>query len=612
MRVLRALVLASLVALGTASCLAVLLPPYGPGAVRSPRKSPGIDDIARLGILRNAGPAAGARDGVIVASPSRGERADEPDYYVRLVIAASLVRIGLISTAEQQYTWTRDAALTLSALLPSFLPEDYLVPYVPHNATPADVDTTLEPFVRAFVGAQADLQVVKTRSGELSTGGLNEPKFSVDGTAFNGEWGRPQRDGPALRALALIPYAHYLLDRGFPADVKYVEEVLYRRGQWEARSVIRNDLDEVARGWRWPGFDLWEEAYGHHLFTLLACLRALQAGQILAARLGDHDTARRYRHEAEAVEADLPHFFDADGGYWRASLPARPGSRDDASGGEPLTLKRQDEARLADETGSHDKQAPLHRDRTGKDCAAALATIHLGASVPPGPGAPQLLWPGASDVLSTLRVYVLSFKGLYAINERDWTRGWAVGRYAEDVYDGVGQSEGNPWFICTYAVAEALYSAQSALVSAGEIVIDDLSAPFWSDVVRRAARPGVRWERGRTACARAIGQLGARVPLVRRWFPFDDAVRRLGDVAAAYVRVGETRAVRGTMSEQMSRHDGGPTGARDLTWSYAAYLTVSRARAAARHRLLLCAGVTGRLRAWRTQWRAVRVVAGER
>jgi hypothetical protein len=28
-----------------------------------------------------------------------------------------------------------------------------------------------------------------------------------------------ESDGPALRALAMIPYAHFLLDRGWPADI---------------------------------------------------------------------------------------------------------------------------------------------------------------------------------------------------------------------------------------------------------------------------------------------------------------------------------------------------------------------------------------------------------
>ena len=68
------------------------------------------------------------------------------------------------------------------------------------------------------------------------------------------------RDGPALRALATIPYAHYLLDRAFPADIQYVRERLYDPVfVTEPGKVIKNDLEEVAAGWWKAGFDIWEE-----------------------------------------------------------------------------------------------------------------------------------------------------------------------------------------------------------------------------------------------------------------------------------------------------------------------------------------------------------------
>jgi glucoamylase len=57
----------------------------------------------------------------------------------------------------------------------------------------------VQPTIEAYIAAQANLQTVPNLSGDLSTGGLGEPKFNIDGTAFTGSWGRPQRDGPALR-----------------------------------------------------------------------------------------------------------------------------------------------------------------------------------------------------------------------------------------------------------------------------------------------------------------------------------------------------------------------------------------------------------------------------
>ena len=41
------------------------------------------EEVAWDRILRNIGPIAGASDGVVIASPSSGDRDDEPDYYVR-------------------------------------------------------------------------------------------------------------------------------------------------------------------------------------------------------------------------------------------------------------------------------------------------------------------------------------------------------------------------------------------------------------------------------------------------------------------------------------------------------------------------------------------------
>ena len=57
----------------------------------------------------------------------------------------------------------------------------------------------LQSEIEDYISAQAYLQTVSNPSGGLSTGGLGEPKFNVDETAFTGAWGRPQRDGPALR-----------------------------------------------------------------------------------------------------------------------------------------------------------------------------------------------------------------------------------------------------------------------------------------------------------------------------------------------------------------------------------------------------------------------------
>lgn len=62
-----------------------------------------------------------------------------------------------------------------------------------------------------FINSQTTLQTVSNPSGDLFSGGLGEPKFHVDESAYQGDWGRPQRDGPALRATALISFGQWLI-----------------------------------------------------------------------------------------------------------------------------------------------------------------------------------------------------------------------------------------------------------------------------------------------------------------------------------------------------------------------------------------------------------------
>ncbi len=66
-----------------------------------------------------------------------------------------------------------------------------------------EYDGSLQAEIANYIIGQAKLQTVSNPSGDLSDGrGLGEAKYEVDGSAFTGGWGRPQRDGPALRAIA--------------------------------------------------------------------------------------------------------------------------------------------------------------------------------------------------------------------------------------------------------------------------------------------------------------------------------------------------------------------------------------------------------------------------
>ncbi|CAD0040171.1 unnamed protein product [Aureobasidium pullulans] len=140
------------------------------------------------------------------------------------------------------YTWTRDSALVFKALVDQLIAGN----------------KSLEPLIQQYISAQANLQQVNNPSGGLCSGGLAEPKFEVNLTPFTGAWGRPQRDGPALRATAMIAYSRYLI----------------------------NDLSYVTQYWNQTGFDLWEEINSSSFFTTAVQYRALIEGNNLATQLG--------------------------------------------------------------------------------------------------------------------------------------------------------------------------------------------------------------------------------------------------------------------------------------------------------------------------------------
>jgi glucoamylase len=127
-------------------------------------------------------------------------------------------------------------------------------------------------------------------SGSVSSGGLGEPKFNADGSAFTGAWGRPQRDGPALRATAVITYANWLIRNG---NSSYVSSSLW--------PMIKLDLDYVQQYWNQSTFDLWEEVQSSSFFTTAVQHRSLREGATLATTLGQTSSVSGYTSAANSL-----------------------------------------------------------------------------------------------------------------------------------------------------------------------------------------------------------------------------------------------------------------------------------------------------------------------
>ncbi|KAF8443015.1 glycoside hydrolase family 15 protein [Boletus edulis BED1] len=176
--------------------------------------------IAKAGLLANIGSSgslsSGAYPGIVIASPST----TNPNYL---------------------YTWVRDSSLVFKTLIDQYT---------------LGQDTSLRSLIDSFVQAEATIQQVTNPSGTVSTGGLGEPKFYINETAYEEPWGRPQRDGPALRSTAIITYANWLIADG---NTSHVTGALW--------PVLRLDLDYVANNWNQTTFDLWEELDSSSFFT---------------------------------------------------------------------------------------------------------------------------------------------------------------------------------------------------------------------------------------------------------------------------------------------------------------------------------------------------------
>ncbi|GAA98042.1 glycoside hydrolase family 15 protein [Mixia osmundae IAM 14324] len=454
----------------------------------------------------------GTDAGCMVASPST----ELPDYW---------------------YQWTRDTALVLKSVVQRWIETD---PAASGRDLPASREwSRLELLIRRVADEQIKMQHEQTPSGGFATGGLGEVKFHVNGSAFAGPWGRPQRDGPALRATVMTAVAHHLLNRpvhnnsNSGLDVDYVKEKLYD-GKFPSQSLIKADLEYVAHYWQSVGFDLWEEVKGAHFFTLLVSQRALRDGAGLAERLGDAKACRFYCEQAQKLEKKLAQFWYPDKRYLLASL---------------------------DWASDHGKHSWL-------DIANILAVNH----------APSSSYPIRSDrIMSTHYLVTESFRSIYKINAPDLlqppsgkVRGLAIGRYPEDVYNGtygtLGQTVGHAWHLATLGAAEYLYKLANDIAHSSEaLTITSVSAPFAQDIFLHAVK-NARIQPGAILLPSSAASQTFVKGLVRK--------------ADAYLRTVQhfTSYPNGSLSEQYHRDSGAPAGARDLTWSYAAFVSCAQAR----------------------------------
>jgi glucoamylase len=436
--------------------------------------------------------------GSILASPEIASYDPNPDYF---------------------FHWLRDSAIVIDALRVLIAdgtlgPEAlaYLADFVQFSLKLCQLDgrallgrgdfrRAVDPSFLVHLRSDDELwQVVGDRA-------LGEVRYNADGTLDLIKWARPQNDGPALRALAVMRFGR-------------LDGCRERADEEPVRALLRYDLDYTLSHWREPCFDLWEEVSGHHYHTRLAQYAALADGAASMEAIGDAARARSYREAAQEMLRRLDAHFDPDDGVYLCRLIEES---------EPPSA------------------APARR----LDIAVLLGVIHAARTQGPH----SVLDPKA---LATLTRLEQLFASEYRINlGRAANCAPAMGRYADDVY-----YSGGAYYFSTLGAAQFYFRFAEAIGAGATIPVSQENRALLAEML---AEP-----------PEALAAASLEPRFRERLF---EAVLDRGDMFIAMVRANTPAS--GELSEQFDQTTGAQTSAKNLAWSYAAFITAFASRKAA-------------------------------
>lgn len=238
--------------------------------------------------------------GSILASPRIASWDPEPDYFHHWIRDSAIV-IAAVPQAIAIEPDRRDEWLNIVADFVTFS----LAISDPARQGPAEnpLHATARPSHVEYLRPDAELAALHGSSW------LEEPRVSADGSPDLEQWGRPQDDGPALRASALMGVLDALPEAASP----------------QAETLIARDLAHLLRVAGRPCLGPWEEWPPRRTsFTLLVQWDALERG---GRRNGDARLGAAAGMLARLMDQAQD---DATGG-WRESIEAPPALLDSAT-----------------------------------------------------------------------------------------------------------------------------------------------------------------------------------------------------------------------------------------------------------------------------------------
>ncbi len=355
-----------------------------------------LRSVSAVGLVKSRpgfGQTVRPQKGSIVASPVLGAYDPEPDYF---------------------FHWFRDSAVVIDALRILFEDEALDGEFFTHFGDFVRFSLSLQQLdgrrlsappwrdaiasdYRQFVRTESDLAAAH---GEAL---LGETRVNPDGSLDISSWPRPQYDGPAMRAIALLRWRRAArLDAAGPKDelAALVD------------ALLRADLHFTQRHWREVSFDIWEEEKGLHYYTLRAAARALELGADWFEQRGGLPDAAACRSESTAI-------FRTLNGFWREDLQFY-------------------KSRILESLAPSTKEL---------DMSVIFAAIHAGDES----ATHSVRDPRMHATLARLEAL---FDAEYGINKNRGERGPAMGRYAGDVY-----YSGGAYYFSTLAAAEFCFRA---------------------------------------------------------------------------------------------------------------------------------------------------------
>jgi GH15 family glucan-1,4-alpha-glucosidase/ferredoxin len=230
-----------------------------------------------------------------------------------------------------------------------------------------------------------------------------------------------QEDGTALVVWAL--WQHYYRYR----DIEFIRPLWVDIVQKAADFMVR--YRDPATGLPLPSYDLWEERWGIHAFTVATVYGGLKAARNFAVCFGDREKAEIYNRAAEEVKAGAARYLFSSklNRFVRRLVP-----RDNP---------------IPPDQPAYVEKTPLERDAQTEELFEVDEVIDASLF-----GLYKFHLVEADDprMVSTMK----------AVEEKLWVKTpvGGVARYENDYYhrvsDDIAAVPGNPWYICTLWLAD--------------------------------------------------------------------------------------------------------------------------------------------------------------